>query len=87
MLCIQVKLSAAQPQLLVYEDFDRWRVTATEPLPMWMPTQALDDPGSIPRANNLESTVHGDYWVNSSLTGQAEGHADMHNVFVGALFW
>ena len=31
MLGIRAKLFAAQPEQLVYEDFDRWRVTAAQP--------------------------------------------------------
>ena len=34
MLGIRAKLFAAQPEQLVYEDFDRWRVRPTQPLLM-----------------------------------------------------
>ena len=46
MLGIRAELFAAQPEQLVYEDSDRWRVTATQLLPMWMPKQASHDSGS-----------------------------------------
>ena len=45
MLGIRAKLFAAQPEQLVYEDFDRWRVTPTQPLHMCVPKQASDNPG------------------------------------------
>ena len=47
MLGIWAKLFAAQPEQLVYEDFDRWRVTLSQSLRMWMPKQAMDNSGSI----------------------------------------
>ena len=46
MLGIRAKLFAAQPEQLVYEDFDRWRFRPTQLLHMWTPKQGLDDPGS-----------------------------------------
>ena len=52
MLGIRAKLFAAQPEQLVYEDFDRWRVTSSESLRIWMPKQAIDNPGF---------TLHGYY--------------------------
>ena len=47
MLGIWAKLFTAQPKQLMYEDSDRSCFTATQLLPMWMPTQAFDDSGSI----------------------------------------
>ena len=43
MLGIRAKLFAAQPEQLVYEDFDRWRATSSQSLRIWMPKQAMDN--------------------------------------------